>query len=184
MPRTILVTIAAAVFMAAVVQVYVRLAPEPPSGAMGGRQEMGGVPVVPPVRGYAEGREILFIHTEASDAQVAQMLTNMMGSPVLVVPALAQADPGMLAQVYVFTNGVKGGGPFGFQPDVFDAPPGSDGYSPLRAVHLVTWRDGSTPRALRSAAEVEQAQARGEITVQRSGAVVNMPFITWPDGQR
>lgn len=32
------------------------------------------------------------------------MLTEMMRSPVLVVPALAQAPPSLLATVYVFKN--------------------------------------------------------------------------------
>lgn len=139
---------------------------------------------VPPVAAYAEGREIRFIHTEASDPQVAERLTRMMKSPVLTVPALAQAPETMLAPVYVFKNGVKGRGPFGYQPDVFDRPPGTDGYSPLRAVHLVTWKDARAARLLKSAAEVRQAEARGELTVERPGVVVNMPFLTWPGGRR
>lgn len=95
-------------------------------------------PEVPPVKAFARGQEVRFIHTEASDPQVAEMLTKMMASPVLVVPSLAQVPEGVLATVYVFRNGVKGEGPFGFQPDVFDRPPREPGYSPLRAVHLVT----------------------------------------------
>jgi hypothetical protein len=54
--------------------------------------------------------------TEASDPKVAKLLTNMMGSPVLTVPSLANASESMLANVYVFKNGVKGKRPFGFQP--------------------------------------------------------------------
>ncbi|MCZ7566133.1 MAG: hypothetical protein M5U08_22020 [Burkholderiales bacterium] len=83
--------------------------------------------VVPPVDGFLDGARIRFIHTEASDPEVAKLLTTMKGSPVLVVPALAKAPPELLANVYVFTNGVAGGGPFKFQPDVFDQPPGSAG---------------------------------------------------------
>ncbi|MBI4504588.1 MAG: hypothetical protein HY691_03560 [Chloroflexi bacterium] len=155
--------------------------PAPAGAQMAG---MADGPVVPPVKGYTEGQEIRFIHTEASDRNVAQMLTDMMRSPVLVVPSLAEAPASMLASVYVFTNGVKGDGPFGFQPDVFDRAPGDPGYSPLRAVHLVTWKDERAARELRSVAEVRAAEARGEITLERPGAVVNMPFLTWPGGQR
>lgn len=139
---------------------------------------------VPPVRAYADGKEIQFIHTEASDPKVAELLTGMMKSPVLVVPQLAQAPQEVLAPVYVFKNGVKGGGPFGFQPDVFENPPGTDGYSPLRAVHVVSWKDERSARVLRSAAEVKEAQAKGEVTIERPGVVVNMPFLTWPGGRR
>lgn len=141
-------------------------------------------PVVPAIRGYSEGQEILFLHTEASDAEIAQTLTGMTGSPVLVIPSLAQAPEEMLAGVYVFTNGVNGGGPLGFQPDVFDNPPGTPGYRPLRIVYLVTWQNEPSSRELTSAAQVKEAEAEGEVTTERTGVVVNMPFVTWPGGQR
>ncbi len=44
---------------------------------------------------------------EAFDASVADMLTRMMGSSVLLLPELAQAPGSTLANVYVFTNGVS-----------------------------------------------------------------------------
>ena len=140
---------------------------------------------IPPVKGYIDGKEIRFIHTEASDPKVAERLTKMMGSPVLVVPSLAQAPVAMLANVYVFTNGVKKGeGPFRFQSDVFDNPPGTNGYSPLRAVSLVTWKNEQAARELRSAAEVRDALRKGEVTIERPGVVVNMPLLTWQGGRR
>ena len=139
---------------------------------------------IPPVKAYTEGRKIKFIHTEASDPKVAELLTEMMRSPVLVVPSLAQATKEMLADVYVFKNGVKGDGPFGFQPDVFDNPPGTDGYRPLRSVNLVTWENQNAARKLKSAAEVKAAEQAGEIIIERPGVVVNMPLLTWPGGRR
>ena len=139
---------------------------------------------VPPVKGYIEGMEIRFIHTETSDPSVAELLTEMMGSPVLVVPALAESPERATANVYVFKNGVRGEGPFGFQPDVFDSPPGADGYSPLRTLNLVTWKNDQAARQLRAAAEVKAAAQKGEVTIKRSGVVVNMPLLTWPGGRR
>lgn len=140
--------------------------------------------VVPPVDGYLEGQSIRFIHTEASDAKVAALLTEMKGSPVLVVPSLAQAPTEMLADVFVFTNGVKGDGPFKFQPDVFDSPPGTKGYRPLRRLNLVAWKNPGAARELRTAAQVREAIAKGEVTVQQPGVVINMPLLTWPGGNR
>ena len=139
---------------------------------------------VPPVKAYTEGKEIRFIHTEASDPKVAELLTDMMRSPVLVVASLAEAPKEMLADVYVFKNGVRGDGPFGFQPDVFDNPPGTDGYRPLRSVLIVTWKNENVARELRSAAEVKAAEQAGEVTVETPGVVVNMPLLTWPGGRR
>ncbi len=141
-------------------------------------------PAVPSVKGYLDGRDILFQHTEVSDPKVAELLTEMMKSPVLVVPALAQAPPPLLANVYVFKNGVRGGGPFKYQPDVFDNPPGSDGYRPLRAINLVSWKNEGTARVLRSEREVKAAASAGEVTIERPGVVANMPLVTWPGGGR
>lgn len=178
--RNVLVTALAAVIMGGFVLAYLALAPE---GLASGMGRMAG-PIVPPVKGYLDGQEIRFIHTETSDAEVANLLSTMMDSPVLHVPSLAEAPGSMLAAVYVFKNGVEGRGPFGFQPDVFESPPGSDGYRPLRAVHLVQWQPESTARELRSAAEVKEGEGRGELLIERRGIVVNMPLLTWPGGRR
>ncbi len=74
--------------------------------------------------------------------------------------------------VFVFTNGVKGEGPSGFQPDVFDAAPGNPRYTPLRRVNLVTWKDGVRARVLRSVEEIQRARARSEVTVAQPAVVV------------
>jgi len=149
---------------------------------LGARYLFGAV--VPPVDGFTEGERIRFIHTETSDPQVAQLLTKMKGSPVIVVPELARVPKEALANVYVFKNGVKGGGPFEFQPDVFDNPPGTKEYSPLRALNLLTWKSEGTARELKSAAEVKKAIDAGELAVEQPGVVVNMPLLTWPGGNR
>ena len=153
---------------------------------MGGMMAMDA-PVVPAVTGYSEGEEILFLHTETSDPEIARVLTDTMGSPVLVVPSLAEVAAALLAKVYVFRNGVQPDGPRGpleFQPDVFAAPPGHRDYTPLRLVVLVNWQPGAAARVLKSAAEVERAQADGELAFEETGIVVNMPMLTWPGGRR
>ena len=146
----------------------------------------GQVPTaaLPAGKAWSEGKEIFFVHTEASDAGVAEKLTNMMKSPVLLVPSLAKVPADALAQVYVFTNGVVGKGPFGFQSDVFPNPPGSDGYSPLRNINAVTWADPAVARELKSVAEVMAAKDAGEVTIEQPGVVVNMPFVVWDGGKR
>ncbi len=140
--------------------------------------------LAPPVRGLYRGKDLFFIHTEASDPQVAAMLTRMMGPKVFTVPRLAKIPRDLLADVYVFTNGVKGDGPFGFQVDVFDAVPGEAPYSPLRAVTLVSWKDGATPRVLGSADEILVAERKGELALKHLGVVVNMPILQWSGGKR
>lgn len=139
---------------------------------------------LPAGKAYAEGKEIYFVHTEASDAGVAEKLTGMMESPVILVPALANVPDEALANVYVFTNGLAGSGPFGFQADVFDNPPGTDGYSPLRRLNVAAWVDETKSRELTSAADVLAAEAAGELTIEQPGIVINMPFVVWDGGQR
>lgn len=139
---------------------------------------------LPAGKAWAEGKEIFFVHTEASDAGVAEKLTNMMKSPVIFVSSLAKVPADSLAQVYVFTNGVAGKGPFGFQADVFPSPPGTDGYSPLRNINAVTWANPAKARELKSVAEVIAAKDAGEITIEQPGVVVNMPFVVWDGGKR
>lgn len=147
-------------------------------------QASGSYASLPVGKAYAEGKEIYFTHTEASDPGIAETLTNMMKSPVLHVPGLAQVPQEALATVYVFENGLKGKGPLGYQPDVFDNPPGSQGYSPLRQIVLVKWADGVQASELKSAAEVLQAETAGQVTTQKPGVVVNMPFVVWDGGKR
>ncbi len=147
-------------------------------------QTTGDYAQLPAGRAYAEGKEIYFVHTEASDETIAETLTNMMKSPVLYVPALADVPQSALAQVYVFENGIKGKGPLGFQADVFDNPPGTAGYSPLRQIVLVKWMEEETARELKSAAEVLEAEAAGELTTSLPGVVVNMPFMVWDGDKR
>ncbi len=148
------------------------------------KQKMGTTAIMPAGMAYAEGREIYFIHTETSDADVAQLLTEMMDSPVLHVPSLAETPDSALANVYVFTNGIEGMGPLGFAADVFDSPPGMDGYTPLRRLVLVTWANPASARVLKSAAEVVDAAATSEVTLEEPGVVINMPFVVWDGGKR
>ena len=139
---------------------------------------------LPAGKAYAEGKEIYFVHTEASDAGVAEKLTGMMKSPVILVPSLANVPDASLANVYVFSNGIKGSGPFGYQSDVFDNPPGTDGYSPLRRLNVTAWVDETKARELKSAAEILDAETAGELTIEQPGIVINMPFVVWDGGKR
>lgn len=140
--------------------------------------------LLPTGMAYADGQEIYFVHTETSDSGVAQLLTDMMSSPVIHVPSLANVPEEALADVYVFDNGLEGMGPFGFQSDVFDNPPGTEGYSPLRRVNVVSWTDPASARIMKSVDEILTAKEAGEVTVAQPGVVVNMPFVVWDGGQR
>jgi hypothetical protein len=77
-----------------------------------------------------------------------------------------------VAPIWVFpTNGAAG------QRNIIDTVPGQKTYTPLWAVKLVTWKDGVSPRVLRSAAAVRGAIAKGEVTLKAAPVVVNCPVI-------
>ncbi|MBC8171642.1 MAG: hypothetical protein H7X77_08210 [Anaerolineae bacterium] len=140
--------------------------------------------LAPLAMAYYDGEIIYFIHPEASDEAVTEVLTAMMGPEVFTVSGLAEIPVELLGNVYVFTNGIAGMGPLGFQPDVFDSVPGEETYTPLRAVHLITWETGSEPRELLSTADIQAAADAGELVIETPGVVVNMPVLVWGENTR
>lgn len=157
-------------------------------GMSGGMQmapdSLQNMKLAPLVKAYHEGEDAYFIHTETSDAKVANMLTKMMGPQVVHLPKLAEIPDTLLADMYVFKNGIEGNGPFGFQPDIIASVPGDPGYSPLRSIKLVTWNEGDDPQTLKTMDTLMQARKNGELTIQDPGIVVNMPVLVWPGGHR
>lgn len=133
---------------------------------------------------YLDGERIEVLHTETSDSMLADTLSKLMNSPVIHVPSLAQAPATMLANLYIVANGKTGLGTRGFQPDVLDNPPRSHGYSPLRAVWVVTWVDPTVSRELTSVAQLLAAQRAGEVRVEKTNIVINTPLLSWPKGKR
>ena len=164
-----------------------------PMGSMSNMSEMGGMEMItdysvddlaPLVRGIYEGEDVFFLHTEVSDESIAEILTEMMGPKVVVVPSLADIPEELLGNVYVFTNGIIDGGPLGFQPDIFDSVPGDETYTPLRQIHFVTWVVDSSPEQLNHVSDILEAEESGDVTIEPSGIVVNMPILVWLDETR
>src|SRR5919112_1073509 len=138
--------------------------------------------VLPLVRGFADGNEVFYITTEVSDEKIANYLTNLTNSRVVYTPALKYAPAQSLANIYEFTNGIKGSGPEGFQPNVADSQPGNNKYSPLWKVNLVTWNNSTTPRELTSEDDIVNAFKNKELTIKLTDIIVNCPFVQWKDG--
>lgn len=142
---------------------------------------------IPVIDAYHEGEKAWFIHTDVSDSAMAKRLTEMVGYRTLHSPRLGAVDTATVGKIYVFKNGVSregrkpwGGGPFGYQIDILGSVPGDSGYTALRNPQLVTWKEGATPRILRSVAELEEAERNGELTIEATGVIVNAPVVKWP----
>ena len=123
-----------------------------------------------------------YISTEASDKGLADHLTNFTHSRVSYTPALRNAPPQSLGNIYVFANGIKGPGPLGFQANVAyledhpifmclqteskelglwvfrqalrTANVGDIAYSPLWRIQATTWKDPSRAEFLTSLAQI------------------------------
>jgi hypothetical protein len=137
---------------------------------------------LPLTQGYVGGNKVFYISTEASDKDLAAHLTNVTGTRVAFAPSLAKTPAGALANIYAFTNGIEGPGPIGFQPNVADSQPGDAKYSPLWRINMVEWQNGTTPKELKSEAEILAASQKGDVKVMPSELVVNCPFVQWEGG--
>lgn len=157
--------------------------------------------------GFAEGRRVVYISTEATDAGVAAL------ERATYVPRLGDGngDIGLLAVV----NGQGGrgnveaqglqqfvqygraaaiatladAGQLGSPQNILTAFPDgrtASGYSPLWSVTKVVWRDNPGP-ALRHQADVYRLVVSGTVgsgggqPLQPAGVVVNCPVIAWLD---
>ncbi len=145
----------------------------------------GAVPAYLPLHaGLYNGTGLLYAMTDASGAEYAEMVSQRQGWRVEHAPALGGAPDDAVSGVYVFTNGVEGGGVRGYQDDVFSSTPGQPReYSALRQVSEVSWKIGQRPSVLSSEAEVLGARNDSRVTVERIGVVANMPQVKWDGGQ-
>jgi hypothetical protein len=76
-----------------------------------------------------------------------------------------------VAPIWVVANGVEA------QRNIVDTVPGRPDYTPLWAVRMVTWKDGTTARVLRSKSAVDAAVRAGQATVRPMSIVVNCPVL-------
>lgn len=134
---------------------------------------------IPLIKGYENGNDVFFIGTDASDQNAADQLTEFTNFTVNVAPILSQTPEAARGQVYVFTNGINGTGPNGFQSPVLNAKPGDETYSPLMQVNMVTWNDQSAAKEVKSVQEIIDAEKNGTIAINKTGIIANHPAVQW-----
>jgi hypothetical protein len=101
---------------------------------------------------------VRYIVTDTSMAPMAKGM-HIVHSPRLQ----ATSKAGATGRTNVFGNGVKGSGPMGFQPSVFDTQAGNPAWSPYWDHMTYIWKNGNTPRVVTSEAEVHAARDAGEL---------------------
>lgn len=124
-------------------------------------------------RGFGpDGSTIYYIATDASSPEVAEMLG------VIHVEKIGKTLVSSAASdLYVFTNGITGTGPAGFQASIGSTQEGDEFYSPFWRIQTVTWVDAESASFLTTTAEITEAASNEELTTALGGFIVNCPFV-------
>jgi hypothetical protein len=139
---------------------------------------------IPMHQGIYESNQVLYIITDGSDEDYAKTLTEKQGWNVELAPAIANVPNDVLQKIFIFKNGIKGDGIYGFQDEVFSSTPSQESkYSALNSVVEVTWKIGQKEILFESAADIITAEEGGRIEFNETEIVLNTPQIIWPDGQ-
>ena len=124
-------------------------------------------------RGFGpDGSTIYYIATDASKQDVADML-----GVTFVERTGATLLSGASSDLYVFTNGIKGTGPMGFQASIGSTNVGDEFYSPMWRIQATTWTDPTSADFLTMTEQITSAGSKGALTTNVAGVVVNCPFI-------
>ena len=137
---------------------------------------------LPLQRAWFEGRAVLYVTTDASDAEVAAAKgANFVPRLKNLLPKAGVPGASHLERVYTFVNAK--------QPTVFPSVPHASGaartdaaYTPLwRMVH-VAWLPGRSARELKSEEQILQAQEQGDLALTVTDVVLNCPVLAVGDG--
>jgi len=139
---------------------------------------------IPMHKGIYAGNQILYIITDGSDEDYSKTLSEKQGWNVELASAISDVPEDALQKLFIFKNGIKGDGIYGFQDEVFSSTPSQESqYSALSSVIEVTWKIGQKEIMFESAADVIAAEEGGRVEFNETGIVLNTPQIVWPDGQ-
>ncbi len=101
-----------------------------------------------------------YIVTDTSMAMGAQMM-HIAYSPGTAL--IHQQASRAMARVFVFGNGISGGGPMGFQSSLMDPPVGRVAWSPLWDHFTVLWQEPSRAVLIEELGELNGRLAAGEL---------------------
>ena len=139
---------------------------------------------IPMHKGIYGGSQILYIITDGSDEDYTKILTEKQGWNVELATSISKVPEETLEQLFIFKNGIKGDGIYGFQDEVFSSTPSQKSeYSALNSVIEVTWKQGQKEIVFESSDDIITAKENGRIEFNETGIVLNTPQIVWPEGQ-
>lgn len=81
---------------------------------------------IPMHKGIYNGNQVLYIITDGSDKEYAKKISEKQEWNVEVAPGIGNVPKDALQKIFVFKNGVKGNGIYGFQNEVFSSTPSQE----------------------------------------------------------
>ena len=139
---------------------------------------------IPMHKGIYEGNQVLYIITDGSDEDYTKIISEKQEWNIELASVLADVPESTLQKLFIFKNGVKGDGIYGFQNEVFSSTPSQESqYSALNSIIEVTWKVGQKEIEFKSATDIIAAEEGGRIEFNEKRIVLNTPQIIWPDGQ-
>jgi hypothetical protein len=121
-------------------------------------------------RAVVDGKEAFFIRTDTSDQELADK------DGLVFAPRIGGlARRGLSGEAYFFDGGDSE------QPVVMSSEPGRSDYTPAWRINRVEWK--SEPRSLSSVDDVKAAEAKGDVRVSPSKAIINAALVKWSSGE-
>ncbi|MGB9125139.1 MAG: hypothetical protein WA833_01640 [Nitrosotalea sp.] len=125
-------------------------------------------------RGWGpDGKTIYYIITSGTPEGPTQTM-KIQNVPLLSTLESSARD------LYHFTNGLQGAGPFGYQEGISNAQPGDSTYSPICKVSIITWKDPQNAKLLENKNDIDYEISSGEITVQEASVLDNNYILDCP----
>ncbi|MGD8299217.1 MAG: hypothetical protein PVG43_00300 [Nitrosopumilaceae archaeon] len=139
---------------------------------------------IPMHKGIFNSSSVSYIITDASDKEFAEVVTEKQDWKVEFAPSMTNAPENSTQRIFVFRNGVAGGGIYGYQDEVFSTTPAQESeYSALSSIVEVTWKKGQNKIIFETSEEILKAYEGGRVEFNETGIVINAPQIIWPEGQ-
>ncbi len=134
-------------------------------------------------KGIHSGNEIFYIMTDASSKDYVNTISEKQEFNIQLSKSLENIPENNLQKIFLFKNGIKGDGIFGFQNEIFSNTPEQSNYTPLGKIIEVTWKPGQKQIIFESVDEILDAEKSGRIKFNETNVVVNSPQIKWSSNQ-
>ncbi|MDI1494793.1 MAG: hypothetical protein K8823_99 [Cenarchaeum symbiont of Oopsacas minuta] len=141
------------------------------------------LPITLPMHlGFYDGGDVHYVITDASKQNIAKDITKWQNYNVSLAVSLEDVPELALGKVYLFKNGIKGTGVYGYQSEIFSNTPEQPLYGSLRLMITAEWNKGQKESIIESENDLLEQVGKGRVVLDKSGPILNMPQIKWPGG--